>query len=92
MADEHGVPDAAEDDDRGLVARYEQLRTVAVGRDAGGAGHGLALFAARGMAAWMAAWRSLRPSPPPVPAATGPVADDVVVVLAAMAAACLAGR
>jgi hypothetical protein len=74
-----------------LIARYEELRAAALeGRVA--SGHGLALLKTRGMAAWMAAWRSLRPSPPATPAATGAVPDGVVAVLASMAMACLGGE
>lgn len=83
-----------------LLARYEELRGQALaGRHSGG--HGLALLAARGVAAWVAAWRSLRPAPTPLLAppartdlAAGQVAgpgEDVVSVLAAMATACLGG-
>jgi hypothetical protein len=56
-------------------------------------GHGLALLASRGMAAWMAAWRSLpAPGPPAARAPAGPPPGGVVAVLAAMAAACLEWR
>ena len=79
-------------DHRDLAARYEDLRAAALGGRAC-AGHGLALLASRGMAAWMAAWRSLpAPGPPAVPAPAGPAPDGVVAVLASMAAACLARR
>lgn len=75
-----------------LAAQYEDLRAAALGGRVR-AGHGLALLAARGMAGWMAAWRPLpAPSLSAVPAADGPAPDGVVAVLAAMAAACLAGR
>jgi hypothetical protein len=62
--------------DGGLVEHYEQLRAAALAGGAGG-GHGLALLAARGMAAWIGAWRLLCPVPagaPPVrpPALAGP--------------------
>jgi hypothetical protein len=75
-----------------LAAQYEDLRASALGGRVR-AGHGLALLASRGMAGWMAAWRSLpAPAPPAVTAPSGPAPDGVVAVLAAMAAACLAGR
>jgi hypothetical protein len=82
-------PDAA-----ALVAGYEQLRAAALA--GAGAGHGLVVLVTGGMAAWIAACRSLHPSPaPPLrPAASPPVgvaADGVVAVLASMAAACLVG-
>lgn len=88
--DEHDCSQCAADD-AGLAARYEDLRAAALGGRVR-AGHGLALLASRGMAAWMAAWQSLpAPGPPAVPPA-GPAPDGVVAVLACMAAACLAGR
>jgi len=74
-----------------LAARYEDLRSAALGGRVRG-GHGLALLASRGMAAWMAAWRSLPEPTPPARAPAGPPPDGVVAVLAAMTAACLAGR
>ena len=75
-----------------LAARYEELRAAALGGRVR-AGHGLALLASRGMAAWMAAWQSLpAAAPSAAPAAAGPPPDGVVAVLASMAAACLAGR
>lgn len=70
------------------MARYEELRAAALGADSGG-GHGLALLGAKGMAAWMGAWRALRPCPPPLVPQGGVVPDGVVAVLASMAAACL---
>ena len=76
--------------------RYEQLRAIVLGGQAGGNGLGLGVLAGRGMAAWIKVWRS---DPPPaswVPAA--PTADalvpaagggqlELVHVLAAMALA-----
>jgi hypothetical protein len=80
--------------DAALVAGYEQLRAAAL--SGGGGGHGLAVLATQGMAAWMAAWHCLRPSaaPPPPPASVhvGAASNEVVAVLASMAAACIGGR
>lgn len=76
--------------DAALVAGYEQLRAAAL--SGGGGGHGLVVLATRGMAAWMAAWRCLCPSaatPPSAPLSAA--SNEVVAVLATMAAACLAG-
>jgi len=79
-----------------LDQRYEQLRAIALGGQAGGNGLGLGVLAGRGMAAWITVWRSDPPPASPVPAA--PAADalvpaagggqlELVHVLAAMALA-----
>jgi hypothetical protein len=72
------------------VARYEELRAAVLGGGPGG-GHGLALLAAQGMAAWIVAWRPLRAPDLPVAAPARRVPEGVVAVLASMAAACLVG-
>jgi hypothetical protein len=94
VADEHPVRDPAGHGDAALVAGYEQLRAAAL--SGGGGGHELVVLATRGMAAWMAAWRCLRPSaaPPRPPLASAHVSaasNEVVAVLASMAAACIGG-
>ena len=76
----------------GDVERYEALRAQALGGEAGGWRHGLALLEGRGTAAWLRACRSVpaagdRPAEPPtVTAAAG---GDLVGVLATMALAVL---
>jgi hypothetical protein len=50
----------------GLVARYEDLRRLALGRWSAQA-HGLALFIRRGMRAWMLAWSQCVPPTLPSP-------------------------
>lgn len=70
------------------MGRYEQLRSVALAGGAGGHALGLGLVMARGLAAWMAAWRTLAPPAPATNRAPQPPAaasSAVVVVLAAMA-------
>ena len=47
---------AAADSARAIVDRYEQLRCEALGKPDASRGHGLVLFMARGMVAWMQAW------------------------------------
>jgi hypothetical protein len=47
-----------------LVARYEQLRHIAVGGHAGGWRHGLGVLVAKGMACWMAACAALPAAAP----------------------------
>ncbi len=75
----------------GLADRYEELRSAASGGMSGG--NGLALFSAKGMAHWMSAWRQLAPVPASAPQPVGgPLPDDVVAVLAAMATACIGGN
>jgi len=77
--------------------RYEQLRAIVLGGQAGGNGLGLGVLAGRGMAAWIKVWRSDPPPASSVPA-TVPTADalvpaaggsqhELVHVLAAMALA-----
>ncbi len=76
----------------GDVERYEALRAQALGGEAGGWRHGLALLEGRGTAAWLRACRSVPAAgdflsePPAVTAAAG---GDLVGVLAAMALAVL---
>jgi hypothetical protein len=76
------------------VGRYEQLRSVALGGDAGGHALGLGLVMGRGLPAWMAAWRTVAPAPAASLAAQPPAAESpaVVVVLAAMAIGLLQGQ
>lgn len=47
----------------GLIARYEELRRLALGRSAAQP-QGLALFMSRGMGAWMQAWSQCVAPPP----------------------------
>jgi hypothetical protein len=63
-----------------MRARYEQLRDLVLAGQAGGWRHGLGVLAARGMAAWMAAWTTL-PVQPQVSAGAGTTsqADSVPV-------------
>jgi hypothetical protein len=76
-----------------LDQRYEQLRAIALGGQAGGNGLGLGVLAGRGMAAWITLWRSEPPPASWVPAADAlvPAAGgsqlELVHVLAAMALA-----
>lgn len=70
------------------MGRYEQLRSVALGGGAGGHALGLGLVMGQGLAAWMAAWRTVAPPAPATDHAPQPPAaasSAVVVVLAAMA-------
>ena len=70
------------------MGRYEQLRSVALAGGAGGHTLGLGLVMGRGLAAWMAAWRTVAPAAPATNLASQPPAaasSAVVVVLAAMA-------
>ncbi len=92
MGDEHAAVVSADDDGVGLVERYEELRaSVVAGRAV--PSHGLALLMARGMAAWMAAWRSLGPpARPAIEASAGSIPTGIVAVLASMAVACLDGE
>ena len=52
----------------GLIARYEELRQLALGR-CGAQAQGLVLFMRRGMRAWMQAWGQCVPPPLASPAA-----------------------
>jgi hypothetical protein len=52
-----------------LDQRYEQLRAIALGGQAGSNGLGLGVLAGRGMAAWITVWRSEPPPASWVPAA-----------------------
>lgn len=88
---------AAPDEDADtLVARYEQLRAVVLDGHPGGVGLGLGVLVGRGLAAWIAVWRSAPPPACPIPAAstlrspagsTGAASSDLVNVLVAMALA-----
>ncbi|MDX2546861.1 hypothetical protein ACOT81_04915 [Streptomyces sp. WI04-05B] len=76
-----------------MAARYEELRTAVVNGAGEGWRLGRGVLAAKGMAAWAAAWRSLpRPPARPVPGRQPPPgrsgdSDELVRVLAAMALA-----
>lgn len=77
------------------VERYEQLRSRALGGDAGGWRLGLAVLQHRGVSAWIRTCRAV-PTGPAVAASTGPplpvgAGDALVAALASMAAACAAG-
>ncbi|MBT2509450.1 hypothetical protein J7I98_26945 [Streptomyces sp. ISL-98] len=75
------------------MARYEELRTAVVDGTGEGWRLGRGVLAAKGMAAWAAAWRSLPgPSARPAPGRQPPLgrsgdSDELVRVLAAMALA-----
>ena len=58
------------------VSRYELLRAAAAS-GSGGWRHGLGVLAAKGMAAWMAAWAAVEAAPPEpgATAGTAPQAD-----------------
>jgi hypothetical protein len=82
------------DTDVMLTERYEQLRQVVLDGHADGWRFGLGVLATRGMAAWMAAWRSCPQPPPPAPGSSsgatpdvGADATEMVQILAAMALA-----
>lgn len=84
----------AEPDERhsgdGDVERYEALRAQALGGDAAGWRHGLALLEGRGMAAWLRTSRSIpaaRSRPAERPSAAERLGGDLVGVLASMALA-----
>jgi len=81
-----------------VLEQYEALRREALAPACVGArGHGLALFLARGMTAWLAALRCLAPPGPPQralePVAPGPrplpaVRAELTRLLAGMVLAC----
>ncbi len=74
--------------DAELAARYEQLRSRALGGAPDGFRLGLAVLQRQGMAAWIGAWKEIDTAPPPpqpIQAAHG--SDAVVAVLASMALA-----
>ena len=82
------------DTDAVLTERYEQLRQAVLDGHAEGWRFGLGVLATRGMAAWMAAWRSCPQPPPPPPGSSSGATPDVsagaaemVQILAAMALA-----
>ena len=58
-----------------MIARYEQLRRLALGRCAAQA-QGLALFMRRGMRAWMLAWSPY--VPPPLSGPAAPLEDEQI--------------
>jgi hypothetical protein len=81
------------------VARYEQLRAVALAGDAGGWRCGLGVVQHRGVVAWLHAWHAVPTAPARtsareavVAAPAGGVADRLVEALASMALAVVAGR
>lgn len=83
-----------------VLQQYEALRQEALGLAPDGRrGHGLALFMARGMAAWLAALRALAPRMAPPAPSLEPTTDlcsilppsarsDLTLVLAGMVLAC----
>ncbi|MCU4184940.1 hypothetical protein K6U06_11260 [Acidiferrimicrobium sp. IK] len=74
----------------GDVERYEALRAQALGGDAAGWRHGVALLQGRGMAAWLRTSRSIPPvgsRPAGRPTGTECLGGDLVGVLASMALA-----
>jgi hypothetical protein len=79
-----------------LCAEYEQLRQVALTGHRDGWRHGLGVLAAKGVAGWMRACRTIAPAPAPITPATpargtvsalAPSARELVAVMAAMALA-----
>jgi hypothetical protein len=68
------------------------LREEAITGAPGGSRLGLALLQHRGITAWIRAWRSTAPGPPPVsaPPAATVGEQEIVRVLASMALACAA--
>jgi hypothetical protein len=92
---------AAACDGQHLVEEYEALRRGAIARAPGtSCGHGLALFLARGMHAWLDALTALplafdrerprRPTSRDSVSVTGPAWADLTTVLASMVLACTA--
>ena len=73
----------------GLIARYEDLRRLALGRWSAQA-YGLALFIRRGMRAWMLAWSQCVPPALPSPAVPPDHQDTCPVQLHAEVAVLLA--
>ena len=79
-----------------LAARYEELRSYALGEVQGPVPRGLALFVRHGLPAWEEAWLSLTPAPAPrvVPRAgeghPTPVSvqHELVMALVGMALSC----
>jgi hypothetical protein len=90
-------PALAAGDGSSLCAEYEQLRQVALAGHRDGWRHGLGVLAAKGMAGWMRACRTIgappSPTPPAATSARGtfsavvPGAHELVTVMAAMALA-----
>ncbi|MER6563403.1 hypothetical protein ABT300_37895 [Streptomyces sp. NPDC001027] len=75
-----------------MAARYEELRTAIADGTGEGWRLGRGVLAAKGMAAWATAWRSLpesaaRPAPGHRPPGLPSDSDELVRVLAAMALA-----
>jgi hypothetical protein len=81
-----------------VAARYEDLRSAVLGGAAAGVRHGWGVLARAGMAAWIAAVRSIpvpgsRPSPARVGGQNGPVpAGQAGALVAALAGMVLAHR
>ena len=96
MADDATAGPAAIAGERApLCAEYEQLRQVALAGHRDGWRHGLGVLAAKGVAGWMRACRTIAPpSTSPAPALArgtvsvlAPGARELVAVMAAMALA-----
>lgn len=96
MADATAEATPAAGDGSRLCAEYEQLRQVALAGHREGWRHGLGVLAAKGVAGWMRACRTIAPTPAPIPPATSsrvtvsalaPGAREFVAVMAAMALA-----
>ena len=73
------------------VARYEQLRSRALGGDPGGWRLGLAVLERRGVVAWARAWQATTPAPAAATVDAVAVSDELVGALASMALACVSG-
>lgn len=83
-------PDEHHSADEGDVERYESLRAQALGGEAAGWRHGLALLEGRGLAAWLRTSRGVpagQPRQAGRPGGIHSVGGDLVGVLASMALA-----
>jgi hypothetical protein len=74
-----------------LMACYEELRHLAVGRHAGRMGWGLVVLKTKGMAAWARTWQEHGPGPAPQMVSNKPAptlfpssGEELVQVLAGM--------
>jgi hypothetical protein len=96
VSDDNAITTLGSADGCPLCAEYEQLRRVALDGHRDGWRHGLGVLAAKGMAGWMRACRTIAPPAPAPTSATpsrglvaglGPAARELVTVMAAMALA-----
>jgi hypothetical protein len=80
--------------EKSIIARYEELREIALNHGQRVNNHGLSLFIRRGMVAWMLAWKAFLPPPCEVawkgqyPAGRqlpGEVQQELVMALVSMA-------